>query len=86
MSETIHGTCSICGGAVTTPMFWGGIHPPIPTCSRCGAVKKRPHGDIVEMERKQEMRMPDGFCQKHGLPIKTSAGDCDLCLASGGKF
>ncbi len=36
--DTPVGTCSLCGGTVT--LFtgaWGGINPPVPTCSRCRA-------------------------------------------------
>ena len=49
--ETVIGTCSICGGQVTSwhgP--WMGVTPPPgPTCRNCGAVKKgsRP---VIEME------------------------------------
>lgn len=50
MSEIIHGTCSQCGGPVTTPRHWLGVNPPIPTCRRCGATKKQPHGHVIEME------------------------------------
>lgn len=45
---TIIGTCSICGGPVTVPDLWGGVVPPIPTCSQCGAVKAG-HGPVIEM-------------------------------------
>lgn len=48
MDHTV-GTCSICGGRVTLPDFWMGMQPPIPTCTSCGAVKKQPHGAIIEM-------------------------------------
>lgn len=56
MSDII-GTCSLCGGRVTVPEFWGGINPPIPRCESCGARKKMPHGPVVEMERSDA---PDG--------------------------
>lgn len=49
MGNTIVGTCSICGGAVTVPLAWWGIFPPTPTCSSCGAVEASPHGPVVEM-------------------------------------
>ena len=48
MSETILGTCSICGGAVTVPTFWSGIISPVPTCKSCGAVKAD-SGPIIQM-------------------------------------
>lgn len=50
MSYTINGTCSICGGAVTTPTMWHGIIPPVPTCSQCGAVPAAPHGPVIPMK------------------------------------
>jgi hypothetical protein len=50
MGIQILGTCSICGGAVTVPMHWGGTMPPTPTCASCGARKKQPHGRVIEME------------------------------------
>jgi len=43
------GTCSICKGPVTVPTLWGGILPPTPTCSRCGAAA-RPSGPVIPME------------------------------------
>jgi hypothetical protein len=48
--DTILGTCSLCGGAVTTPANWMSTHPPIPTCRNCGATKKQPHGPVIDME------------------------------------
>lgn len=44
------GACSICGGRVTMPSYWLGIHPPTPECQSCGATKKQPYGPTVEME------------------------------------
>lgn len=52
LGHPVIGTCSLCGGAVTVPTLWGGIIPPTPTCSSCGAVKKAAHGPVVEMERR----------------------------------
>ena len=51
MNKTI-GTCSLCGGAVQVPHLWGGIQPAVPTCARCGATEKNPHGPVIQMERK----------------------------------
>lgn len=48
--STIHGTCSLCGGAVTTPNNWLGINPPIPTCSSCNAIPREPYGKVIDME------------------------------------
>ena len=44
----IIGTCSICGGPVSTPDVWYGVNPPVPTCDQCGATKAD-HGPIVNM-------------------------------------
>lgn len=44
------GTCSICGGAVTVPSIWGAIVPPTPSCSACGATKRKSHGPVIDME------------------------------------
>lgn len=49
MYNTI-GTCSICGGAVTTPMHWGGLFPPIPTCKDCGAIAQPNYGAVIPMQ------------------------------------
>lgn len=46
----IIGTCSRCGGAVEVPDVWGGVLPPIPTCTSCGGTKKHPYGEVVDME------------------------------------
>ena len=46
----IHGTCSICGGAVKTPDLWGGINPPTPSCVSCGAVPVEAHGATIPMK------------------------------------
>lgn len=54
MNKTI-GRCSICNGDVTIHEGpWGGIYPPVPQCSKCGAtedrdlpvIKMRPMADI----------------------------------------
>lgn len=47
------GACSVCGGAVVVPEIWHSVKPPIPTCERCGAVRKNP-GPVIEMEPKQK--------------------------------
>lgn len=48
MDHTV-GTCSICGGRVTTPAAWMGTRPPIPRCESCGATKRQPHGRVIDM-------------------------------------
>jgi hypothetical protein len=56
MSYTVHGTCSKCGGAVCTPTAWMSVAPAVPTCSSCGAVPKRAHGPVIEMEEPKDTR------------------------------
>lgn len=46
---TVIGTCSICGGAVTVPVAWCGVVPPVPTCASCGAIKKQSYGPVIDM-------------------------------------
>jgi hypothetical protein len=48
MDRTI-GTCGKCGGAVTVPAIWMGIHPPTPQCVVCKAVPKECHGPVIPM-------------------------------------
>ena len=55
MSETVIGTCSLCGGPVTVPSPWLGILPPTPTCKQCGAVKSD-HGPTIEMRPSKEIK------------------------------
>ena len=50
MKNTI-GTCSLCGGPVQVPEFWGGCVPPQPTCAHCGAVAKPTYGPTIQMVR-----------------------------------
>lgn len=59
--NNVIGTCSLCGGAVTTPQLWHGVLPPVPSCSSCGATKKQPHGPVVEMERRSSSSMEEAF-------------------------
>lgn len=58
MSERTIGTCSICGGAVTVPQYWLGIHPPTPSCSTCGAMPVLPHGPVIPMRPRQPTWSP----------------------------
>lgn len=46
MNDVI-GTCSLCGGPVKLPNM---MVNPLPCCQNCGAIAKRPHGPIIEME------------------------------------
>ena len=49
MSDMTVGTCSICAGAVTVPNPWWATTPPVPKCSRCGAVPVEAHGPTIPM-------------------------------------
>lgn len=63
MSQHItHGTCSLCGGAVTTPFVWMSTIPPTPTCSSCGAQPANAHGPVIPMvpARRQQVRIHSG--------------------------
>lgn len=57
MNITI-GTCGNCGGRVSVPRAWMGIHPPVPRCESCGARIKNPWGEAIPMERPSR-RNPD---------------------------
>jgi hypothetical protein len=59
MNQTV-GTCSICGGPVTVPLAWLGIHPPSPSCGRCGAVAAQ-HGPVIPMVPAQTFQIPTPF-------------------------
>jgi hypothetical protein len=50
LNDIVHGTCSKCGGPVTTPRAFMSTQQPIPTCKGCGATQKQPHGRVIEME------------------------------------
>ena len=72
--DHIHGTCSLCGGRVTTPAAWYGLNPPVPSCQACGATKANPYGGIVPMEDSRKPRqIPDGDGVTSG--IGTGSGD-----------
>ena len=49
MGDINVGTCSECGGRVVVPDNWLSVEPPIPTCKRCGATAKQPHGPVIPM-------------------------------------
>lgn len=78
MSYNIHGTCSLCGGAVTTPFAWWGVIPPTPTCSSCGAIPAAPHGPVIPMQPRRVVTtttgtsvpiMRDGFTTETGVDM-----------------
>lgn len=48
-NETIHGTCSCCGGPVCTPTAYWSLVPPVPTCKRCGAKRHENYGPVIDM-------------------------------------
>lgn len=45
------GQCSLCGGDVTVPQVYMSTNPPVPTCDRCGAVK-RGDGPVIDMVKR----------------------------------
>ncbi len=49
MTNRTIGTCSICGGRVSEPVFFHSIVPPVPTCESCGAVAAS-FGPVVPMK------------------------------------
>lgn len=48
-NHSVVGRCSICGGSVTVPTIWGGVVPPVPTCSSCGATMQPNYGRTLPM-------------------------------------
>lgn len=54
MTYQVVGTCSVCGGAVRVARLWYGIEPPVPECSKCGAVAKPMYGPVIEMTPRAE--------------------------------
>ena len=67
------GTCSRCNGPVQTPELWGGVIPPTPTCSRCGAVASKPFGPVVPMDPPLPAQ-PAEPVQPQWLPIEPTPG------------
>lgn len=67
MNEQTVGSCSLCGGAVTLPLVWHCVVPPVATCSRCGAVEAA-HGPVIPMQ--QPVRIPTPF---NGPRVDTNA-------------
>ena len=45
------GTCSECGGPVTVPQIWMGVHPPTPQCLSCHAIPENPFGPEIKMKK-----------------------------------
>ena len=71
------GTCSECGGRVTIPSVWYGIHPPVPTCESCGATPADPaYGQVIPMQKKRVPRSLDWKLTT--MPLRyNSAGNPD---------
>lgn len=63
--ENVHGTCSLCGGRVVSPMH---TVRPVPHCESCGAVPVEAHGPIIPMRPgrvfKTHKPFPD-WCGNH---------------------
>ena len=59
MKKTI-GTCSRCGGAVTTPVIWHAVTPAPKTCESCGSTAD--YGPVIQM------KPPSGNCPHCGQP------------------
>lgn len=57
MQKQTLGTCSICGGPVTCPLFYWSTVPPVPKCEGCGATGG--HGPVIQMT-------PVRSCPQHG--------------------
>jgi hypothetical protein len=74
MYQTI-GTCSLCRGAVTVPNVWGGIIPPTPTCSSCGAKPANPHGPVIDMEPTRRYQI-DYFGKGVSVVAQSGSGGC----------
>lgn len=56
--KTIHGTCSCCGGPVTSPFAQWSTVPMPPSCERCGAVPREAFGPVIETERRKTINTP----------------------------
>jgi hypothetical protein len=65
----VHGTCSLCGGAVCTPTSWLGVHHPTPTCQSCGAVKADAHGPVIPMRRAEPAPVTAPWFVPYDRPI-----------------
>jgi hypothetical protein len=52
------GTCGSCGGCVSVPYVWNGLHPPKPQCLQCGKHPKESFGKIIPMEDSTNIPLP----------------------------
>ena len=57
MTQTI-GTCGACGGPVTVPSAWMGLHPPRPQCRLCQRQTK-PGLPVLEMVEPVKPSFPE---------------------------
>jgi len=77
------GTCSECGGAVAIPDLWGGVIPPTPTCTQCGAVAAN-HGPVMPMRPNPFRQQRDTYPPTIYGPVKTgpavAANMCPHCF------
>lgn len=69
------GTCGNCGGPVQTPDMWGGVIPPVPTCTKCGARAINPYGPAIPMSAPRGCGTPDPSVSDAAL--KAMAEDAD---------
>lgn len=54
------GTCSECGGPVTTVDAWSSVKPPPPPkCESCGAEPEEPYGRTIPMRPRPKSDNPD---------------------------
>ena len=49
MSKRIIGSCSLCGGTVSTPTVFYSVNPPVASCEKCGATEEQKF-PVVEMK------------------------------------
>lgn len=58
---SIIGTCSLCGGPVSSPVIRKKGRIPVPFCTECGSTKKGAFGPIIEMEKLTNKKPANGF-------------------------
>lgn len=81
---TVHGECSLCGGAVVTPNEWDAPWSPIPTCMSCGATKRHHGTRVIAMEHTSE-RMTREQADKILRAAKQAIADAEEVLAEGDR-
>lgn len=73
INETIVGSCSLCGGAVTAPTYWHSVIQPVPTCKSCGATKAV--GPVIPMTPRNPYRGADFVV---GDPVEITSTGTDI--------